>query len=337
MIWKLIFIIAISVVTIEATRDDSDTELAAKPAKKYDLAKWKLDVWHLFDRGPKKPTFTRVKYMLTHLDRMNSFEHSDIFKQTVGSRRMKRIENYIITTKDIVRETTLLRKSKFITENLIDIFSNHIGCSKGEIFLLDKLGDIYGPQSRVNMAIQSLKSKTISQCWDSHKDLMLKTLNLVGKDIYSALDTLGELVKSSSLADFVSDQGESREKLTTSIGGGIASFFKQMEHPLIEDIEKSESIVEIEAMVKEMYDTEIHYPSTTFCDLLEPAKEHLARLRFMTHPGEKYLKHRRWHEERLVDFSCDLATIEFDSIKWNIMHNFIHRMSLNIVENHGLD
>lgn len=321
MLFKLMLIAALCAATIEATNRYEQLEPITSGIN-YGLSKWEKDVRDLYAESTRRNTFT--SWILAKLYRMQSIENPATFKKFDLFSRGETTRYYFLIAKDIVERTTLLRKSKFITANLIDFLSNNFGCSEKEISSLDMMVDLFGPQSRIEMAMQNIKARTISYCWDGHKDLLIRAINLVGHDIYNAIDILYEYVNTSKLSDYVTKQNYAKAGSLESVAKSLVTYYYQLNNPLIDNFDSTTSS-ETEAVLREIYENEVLYPSTIFCSLLNPIRRHLDRIRLMTHPGEKYIKHKLARNERLVDMSCDLATVRFDSIKSRLSHQFLYK------------
>lgn len=307
MIWKLILLVVIYLVTIEATpNDDDDVEFQ----QDYDFESWKLDVWILYRFKDKRAII--VDRMLDRLKRMKLFENSSEFKSKLqdpeSMKRLEKIAHYIKSISSIVEATTLLRKPKNISENMFEIVNNHNGCSKEEISKIDAVNRVFGSDPRIGRALETIKNNTVSHCWRFYRGLMYGTTKLIGKQTLDTVARISDIINYYVAFDLRNSGQRSIQATVYSIFKAVASYLHSLNHPLLSYSDTMNS-AEYESIFAEVYETEVQQPLSIFCEILKPIRQNLVRL---TSDVNVY---NLSNKEKLVDLSCGLAT---SSAHWKL-------------------
>lgn len=314
---ELTLIYTESLITYRPVIHDHRLEFSQVKLNEYSVYNWKDDVHRLF--GKKWEKNPKIPETLFRLENMKNCEHTDQFRSSLGDviSGAPRLQNYLTSSIRIPSETTLLRKTKTVSENLIDIFSNHNGCSSDEISKIVNLARIFKTKSRINKVLVNLEELTIAHCRENYQNLMNKTTKLIGKAYLSILLKLSKFVNTQQLTDFVTNRDYASKTSIDSVSNGLALYLSSIDNPSIEDIE-SQDLIQVESTIADLYDIEIRIPVATLCNLLNPIRKAFSHIDIGTREDMMplYLQ--------LVEFSCSLASLAPTSIKSRIVQHFLN-------------
>lgn len=312
MFWKLFLLVTAFWVAIEASPKDGEN---LKPLPRgYSFFSWKKDVWSLYAETNRKMAYTLAT--LNKLGRMEQFEQNPEFNAGLRVMNLNRypdkILHYLRARSYIVEETSLLRKSINLSQNLSSIITNHNGCSIEEISKIGRVAEIFGNQSRIGFVFQSLKDRTKLYCWDDYKNMLHKTADLFGNENLDIVIDISRFVNGKPLVDYSLDRDNAKPSSIAYISEGLVLYLKSLRHPLFEFIDTINRS-EIDSVIRGIFEDEILRPSCMYCILLDPIRK------YFIHSNTNITLY-----ERLVDFSCNIALFassHYTTIK-SLMMNF---------------
>lgn len=290
--------------------------------KDYTFDTWRMDLQSLFGViWSKKPV---IKDALSKLERVKLFEQSPrfqlAFEDELVFNRSGRVRHYFLSAYNVTMETTLLRKTKSVSHNMIEIISNHNGCGLDEITKIDNLAKLFRQNSRVNKILSNAKHGTLHYCRDFFIAFMDKMHNLIGLIDLEAVYKLNQCISMAQYEDrvYLNAQHDESRAPSDSVSKGLASYLNSLNHPQLDDID-SKDFNQIESIVAEMFETEILYPVSVFCLTLNPIKQYLNQLNPTVAASVN-------DYDALIDMSCNLAT---SSIRSATMQEFL-KIRLNL-------
>lgn len=295
---------------------DTKTNVRQKISlENYKLNDWKADVVNLTVkiRLKKGDIWEAIKM----LQRMKDFELepelSAPLEDIESIKRSRQIGNYLNSTYKIVKKTTLLHKSKSISDNLLDIVLYHNGCTHRDLSNIEQVAEIFRHQTHIYQVLHSLNDRTISYCWKNYNNLVSKIGNLLSDDNFDGLLQLSKSIKIIESANI-----ESKTKISIeSLSKEIALHLSRIENSPLEDID-TWNISEIESTIEHLYETEIYNPSSVYCSLVKPVVGIIS----------DFLKYRRpvssRYEDPTAEFTCRIETLPFAEIIPRIVKHFLN-------------
>lgn len=308
MFWKLLETYTAGLFKVKP-KENKDKDLGQVSPNVYTFDTWTQDVNLQFAKHLPRPQISETS---SELSRMIQFENTPEFRvglNNIDHDTGRKIEIYLSASSDIALKTSLLRYSKTTSNNLFDFISNHNGCSHEEISKIATVGEIFEHNTRISIILHMIKQETRSYCLDIYQKLLIRMMNLVGKISYNAVVKLYNLIDWEPADNYSSNLYD--EASIELVSKQIASHLYSLEHPSLDDIE-SMNQSELGLIIGEIYEVEVQYPVSTLCTLLSPIRQSMYHMSSSSTPQEK-----------LIHFSCDLASFTAASYKTKILQHFL--------------
>lgn len=317
MFLEFILIVTSCLVTVEATKHGVG-EWEQNPKKtNYDFSAWKKDIWVTYEVSGKNSVHTGKS--LIRLKRMGDLEKTNQFPKDLRSiydyNRSARIKEYLGASPEVVKITSLMRKTKCISHNLYDIILSHNGCWPEELSKIQNLSKLFPLKSRINMQLDDARFETMKLCWSYYKELLINTKNLIGRVEFESLIELSNIMNNKPLDEYKREVYNPISITLESISQGIAKYLIQIKHPNLDDI-YTRDLIEITSIIEDLFVIEVQEPSKKLCQLLEPPSRRFYKL--SSDIGIKITLY-----QRLIGFSCYIASIAPSTIASRILDNLL--------------
>lgn len=319
MFSKSILVVALYWTSIEATKY-TNTEADLIALADYTFESWLEDNSKFFS-----PDWTRVvpypKEVLAELDKMSLFQQTPFFEISMMTLPRaglpERVVKYFEYSYRLHRQTSLLRKAKTLTENLIDILSaKHNGCSWDEISKVSNVQDIFERRSLIKISFDMVELEKTIRCFKDYARGLEGVSVLASRENVAIIDNLITKIDPKILQKFTLNPYDPNQGSIEMISDGIAKYMIQLEHPNLEEIPQT-NLAETLSLLEQIFNSEIKEPASQLCHLTSGILGYFPKERFddLFFAGEL---DRVNALEKRIEFSCDLASFPYASIRTRI-------------------
>lgn len=309
--------VVVSTITVKATKRKRQDDY-------YTIYKWRVDISNMFGRvwGDQ----TAMHSILARLEKINDFEQKPQFPAELTQVNISsRVSNYFHDTTRVSAVTTLLRKTKFLSRNMIEILTGHNGCSYEEMFKYLQLVHLFEDKTRLRLALEMSLPKQMELCWSYYNLIMRRAVMLMSSNELERIGKLPMSIDSKALDDFVKNGLNSDEASIELLASDIAKFILALDHPDLETIEPNK-VTETQQIVSELYKIELQDLYTKFCDLVEPVDQYFSGLEDLVRMDRIKLaptsdKIVGWRMQ--VQFGCNIASVAYSSLSSKIWKHFV--------------
>lgn len=177
-------------------------------------------------------------------------------KKRFNGRRM--MSFYSSRWKDVARVLSLARKSKTLTQNLIELMNNDLnGCTIDEIKMLSRLNSTFQTKPGLSRALTNTYERQIINCQDRVYESISNPFKLIGFDDVERVYELADLCKFKIYAEYP------LEKFALD----LAKFLLDLEHPSIMSLYTSGDIESAFHTIRDAYLGNIFDPCSKVCSL----------------------------------------------------------------------
>lgn len=170
----------------------------------------------------------------------------------------KRMFNYYINRWfNLVNTTSLTRKNRTLTENLLQILDKHSnGCSTEEMDKLDKLIILFQTKHGLRQALTKVRLLMVSVCQERVYHAISNPFGLIGKDDIARVIQLSPIEELNKLKTIQ----------THKLGRKLAQFLRDLDHPSIMSLDPFDLVPAMNATMS-VYQVEIFEPCSKVCNL----------------------------------------------------------------------
>lgn len=318
----LTLILASIVVNIEAVDQEVQVSiLNSNPTLNYQSELWKNHVSELFAQSMTKKTI--VSIVLRRLFEIHHIEQSHKLQLDVDTlKRSSKIRDYFMVHESIVNETSLFRKRKFVSENLLDIIGKLDGCLVEDFSKLDRLSQVFRERTRIRITIATLRPKKLRYCWPNYRNLTQSIVNLIGHR-YETVSRLIRVLNESALNDYSQNRYDAKPESIELLSFGIAVYMIALGHPDLEDI-PARNMDQMEELLEEIYKSEVEDPCTYLCNMSNSARQYFSQLKQSTSNELKNKFERSESLEKTLDSCCNIASFAYASLRARIWRHFLN-------------
>lgn len=293
-----------------------------KSEKIYDVIKWRSDISNVFGQFWRKEV--DIRRSIDKLNEIVAFEKLPEFYRYVSEEKeyfSSRIENYFKDSLKVTVETSLLHKSKMLSEKMIDLLMIHIGCSYDEFSKIETVKRIFKPLSRIDKTIDKKLRAELEICGIGAKILVQSTSRLLSKDEIDTVQRLHSRIQKKALDEYVNYQYDADPAAIEFLSHSIAMYLKRLDHPELESI-PANNLDQFEILLEEIYKVEVYEPCAKMCNLLKPIRQGVLSLRKTMLGQQTNFQKLPDKLEMTIDFACDLASFAYASIRNRIWYYF---------------
>lgn len=297
MFWKLGALIAVFLVNVEAQKGRLDGNYGTIKPEDYNCQHWRNDIYNVVGSNTKKNS--QMRRVLDRLNRMNLFEQNqkslEEFKSLVILDRSPRVKEYLLAHKRIAEDTTLLSKHKTVTRNIYDLLEYHVGCTTDEISKINRVAEIFTPESRLRNLLRKLNYITSMYCLNEYRELIIRIVKLIGKENFSVITGFYELIDADSLADITTNKEKAKSFSFKTVNRAISLYLRGLEQHYYSSPSTKLQLVEV-------YMNDVQKPCAMFCDLMSPSVDYFSNITLEIAEKGKYF-------EKLVKFCCTISSM----------------------------
>lgn len=299
---------------------------ATEPALKYSkLPQWRCELSSMYGKIWQKGV--TVESTSAKLRDMNKYETSPEFLKLVkSSNDLKFTPRVFAVFKDsrlTTFETSLMHKSKRLSEKLADILTNHQGCSYDEISKIARVQKIFREGSRIETTIDKKLEEELIYCWDNYRKLIGSVIHLSGNDDLETVANLHQTIDIEALNAYAKCHYDVDPAAFESLSHSIASYMITLDHPYLESI-PTNNRARCEIQLKELYKVEVYEPCAKLCNLFRPVKKYFSGLSESNIDKMKHLSKLSSKNEILLQFSCNLSSFVYSSLGSRIWHHYLN-------------
>lgn len=319
MYLRLFLIIIVGLVSIEAM------PWKKKPGTviKTDQTWWRRELSEMYGKFWRKQTF--VESTVIKLNELNLYEQSPEFLLDIE----KLDKSYSLRVRDVFDfamkisiHSSLLHKPEILSKQLVNLLSNHQGCSSDEISKIERIKGIFRQGSRIEKTLAKKIEQEIIVCWFNYKTLIRAAFHLIGHNDLMMAMHLHNRIDKKSLEAYAEYHYDAKPEAIESLAHSLASYMMSLDHPDLDSISVINSAHD-ELLLEEIYKIEVQEPCDKLCNLYSPVKRYFSGLTKSTYGERTNFSKDTNIVEIALEFSCDLSSFAYGSLRSKIWQHFM--------------